>query len=135
MRYTRDTRQNDATERSPQPTRDPRLTASTCVGADPREMQFDDEVDRPAKRPNLATLITLLPERQPPARCRNTVVRLQPWKLSSVAGLLTPAAQAQVTPTGLCHVERGAAPAAWHAGLDRCATGPVYDHLVPRRRR
>jgi hypothetical protein len=64
----------------------------------------------------------------------HTGVRRQCWKLNSVAGLLTPAVQAPVPPTGLCHVGRGAAPAAWRAGLDRCATGPVCDHLVPRRR-
>ena len=85
-------------------------------------MTFDDDVLHSAKGPYPATLVTLPPEGQPPAGVAALVGRLHRWKLSSVAGLLTPAVQAPVTPTGPCHVERGVAPAAWRAGLDRCAT-------------
>jgi hypothetical protein len=70
----------------------------------------------------VATLVTLLADGQPPARRRHTCRPCHRTKLSSVAGLLTPAVQAPVTPSRPCHVERGVAPAAWRAELDRCAT-------------
>jgi hypothetical protein len=58
-----------------------------------------------------------------------------PSKVSSVAGQLTRAVQAPVMPSRPCHVARGVASAAWRAVLDRCATSPVYGHLVPPDRR
>ena len=62
------------------------------------------------------------PDRRPPARRRPIWRPVPPTKLSSVAGLVTPAVQAPVTPSRPCRVERGVAPAPWPAGLDRCAT-------------
>jgi hypothetical protein len=82
----------------------------------------DDDILRAAKDPNLTTVITLVADGQPQARRRHTCLLYHSTKLSSVVGLVTPAVQAPVTPSRLCHVERGVAPAAWPAGLDRCAT-------------
>jgi hypothetical protein len=76
-----------------------------------------------SKEPNLAAgLATLLADGQPQRGGATPVGPCHRRKLSSLAGLLTLAVQAPVTPSRSCRVERGVGPAAWRAGLDRCAT-------------
>ena len=77
----------------------------------------------PREGPNLATLVTLLPDGRPAgAASPNRSAPCHRMKLSSMAGPVTWAVPWPVTASRPCHVEHGVAPAAWRAGLARCAT-------------